>query len=58
MVKKNKGFTAHNAMGSSQDAYIKSILGQNSQKKSLDFVETFIEEKQKQLRKEKNVQKK
>jgi len=60
MVKKNKIIhlpKLHNAMGASHNAYIKSMLGQVHTQRPNDMVETLIEEKKKQLMKEKNVQK-
>ena len=59
MVKKNKIIhlpKLHNAMGASHNAYIKARLA-HPKKYPADFVETLIEEKKKQLMKEKNVQK-
>ena len=38
-----------------QNAYVKTVLGQCPKKFPDDFVETLIEEKRKQLAKEKNV---
>ena len=38
-----------------QNAYVKTILGQHPKKLPDDFVETLIEEKRKQLLKEKHV---
>ena len=61
MVKKNKMIympKLHNAMGASHNAYIKAMLGQHPKKYPADFVETLIDERKKQLMKEKNVQKK
>ena len=48
--------SSHNTMGSSHNAYIKAMLT-HPKKYPADFVETLIEEKKKQLMKEKNVQK-
>ena len=47
----------HNAMGASHNAYIKAMLGQVHTQRPNDMVETLIEEKKKQLMKEKHVQK-
>ena len=47
----------HNAMGASHNAYIKAMLGQHPKKYPADFVETLIDERKKQLIKEKHVQK-
>ena len=47
----------HNAMSPSQNAYIKTMLGQHPKKYPADFVETLIDERKKQLMKEKHVQK-
>jgi hypothetical protein len=61
MSKKNKIIhlpKIHNAMGASHNAYIKAMLGQVHTQRPNDMVETLIEEKKKQLMKEKNVQKK
>ena len=44
-------------MGASQNAYIKAMLA-HPKKYPADFVETLIDERKKQLMKEKNVQKK
>ena len=60
MSKKNKMIympKVHNAMGPSQNAYIKAMLGQHPKKYPADFVETLIDERKKQLMKEKHVQK-
>jgi len=60
MVKKNKIIhlpKLHNTMGASRNAYIKAMLGQGHTQRPNDIVETLIEEKKKQLMKEKNVQK-
>jgi len=46
----------HNTMGATHNAYIKAMLG-HSKKYGDDFVETLIEERRKQLIKEKHVQK-
>jgi|TARA_R110002020_G_scaffold156397_3_gene338504 hypothetical protein len=46
----------HDAMGPSHNAYIKAMLG-HPKKYPADFVETLIEERKKQLMKEKHVQK-
>ena len=35
--------------------FVKTMLGSNRVKKSIDFVENFIEEKKKELRRNKNV---
>ena len=48
--------SSHNTMGTSHNAYIKAMLT-HPKKSPPDFVETLIEEKKKQLMKEKNVQK-
>ena len=59
MSKKNKIIhlpKLHNTMGASHNAYIKAMLG-HSKKYGDDFVETLIEERRKQLIKEKHVQK-
>jgi hypothetical protein len=45
------------AMGTSRDAYIKAMLGPNRPKHPTDFVETFIDERKKQLMKEKKHEK-
>ena len=61
MVKKNKIIhlpKLHSAMGASHNAYIKAMLGQVHTQRPNDMVETLIEEKKKQLMKEKNVHKK
>ena len=47
----------NNAMGASHNAYIKAMLGQHPKKYPTDFVETLIDERKKQLIKEKHVQK-
>ena len=60
MVKKNKIVhfpKLHQAMGASHNAYIKAMLGQHPKKYPADFVETLIDERKKQLIKEKHVQK-
>ena len=60
MKRKNKMIympKLHNAMGASHNAYIKAMLGQHPKKYPADFVETLIDEKKKQLIKEKHVQK-
>ena len=53
MLKKNK--IIHLPKLSSM--YVKSIFGQHPRKYPVDFVETLIEERKKQLMKEKHVQK-
>jgi hypothetical protein len=53
MLKKIKGLTMRQPKFS--NVYVKTISGQHSKKYPGDFVETFIEEKKKQLMKEKNV---
>ena len=61
MVKKNKIIhlpKLHSAMGASHNAYIKAMLGQVHTQRPNDMVETLIDERKKQLMKEKNVQKK
>ena len=45
------------AMGASHNAYIKTMLGQVHTQRPNDLVETLIDERKKQLMKEKNVQK-
>ena len=61
MKRKNKMIympELHDAMSESHNAYIKAMLGQNPKKYPNDFVETLIDERKKQLKKEKkNVQK-
>jgi len=60
MVKKNKIIhlpKLHNTMGTSHSAYIKAMLGQVHTQRPNDIVETLIEERKKQLMKEKHVQK-
>ena len=60
MIKKNKIIhlpKVHNAMGATHNAYVKAMLG-HPKKYPGDFVETLIDERKKQLMKEKNVQKK
>ena len=60
MSKKNKIVhlpKVHNAMGASHNAYIKAMLGQVHTQRPNDMVETLIEERKKQLIKEKHVQK-
>ena len=61
MKRKNKMIympKLHNTMGASHNAYVKAMLGQNPKKYPNDFVETLIDERKKQLKKEKkNVQK-
>ena len=60
MPKKNKIIhlpKLHNTLGASHNAYIKAMLGQVHTQRPNDMVETLIEEKKKQLMKEKNVQK-
>ena len=60
MVQKNKIVhlpKLHQAMGASHNAYIKAMLGQHPKKYPADFVETLIDERKKQLIKEKHVQK-
>mgnify|MGYP003150239220 CR=1 FL=1 len=47
----------HNALGPAHNAYIKAMLGQHPKKYPADFVETLIDERKKQLMKEKHVQK-
>ena len=47
----------HNTMGTSHSAYIKAMLGQVHTQRPNDIVETLIEERKKQLMKEKHVQK-
>ena len=44
-------------MGASHNAYVKAMLGQEHTQRPNDMVETLIEEKKKQLMKEKHVQK-
>ena len=44
-------------MGASHNAYIKAMLGQVHTQRPTDMVETLIEERKKQLMKEKHVQK-
>ena len=59
MSKKNKIIhlpKLHNTMGPSHNAYIKAMLA-HPKKYPADFVETLLEERKKQLMKEKNVQK-
>ena len=58
MQRKNKMIympKLHNAMGASHNAYIKAMLGQHPKKYPADFVETLIDERKKQLMKEKHV---
>ena len=43
----------HDAMSESHNAYIKAMLGQHPKKYPNDFVETLIDERKKQLKKEK-----
>jgi hypothetical protein len=60
MIKKNKIIhlpKVHNAMGAAHNAYVKAMLGLHPKKYPADFVETLIDERKKQLMKEKNVQK-
>jgi len=60
MVKKPKIIhlpKVHNAMGPSHNAYIKAMLG-HPKKYPADFVETLIDERKKQLTKEKHDAKK
>ena len=60
MVKKNKIIhlpKLHSALGASHNAYIKAMLGQVHTHRPNDLVETLIEERKKQLMKEKHVQK-
>jgi hypothetical protein len=60
MSKKNKIIhlpKLHNIMGTSHNAYVKAILGQVHTQRPNDMVETLIEERKKQLMKNKNVQK-
>ncbi len=52
MTRKNKILHLPQA---TQNAYVKTILGQHPKKLPDDFVETLIEEKRKQLLKEKHV---
>ena len=47
----------HNTMGATHNAYIKAMLGQVHTHRPNDMVETLIEERKKQLLKEKDVQK-
>ena len=47
----------HQAMGPTQNAYIKAMLGQVHTQRPNDMVETLIKERKKQLMKEKHVQK-
>jgi len=59
MSKKNKMIhlpKMHSAMGATHNAYIKAMLG-HPKKYPADFVETLIDERKKQLMKEKHVQK-
>ena len=61
MRKKNKIIhlpKAHNVMGVAHQAYIKAMLGQHPKKYPSDFVETLIDERKKQLTKEKHDAKK
>ena len=60
MSKKNK--ISHlpkllNTMGASHNAYIKAMLGHVHTQRPNDMVESLIEERKKQLMKEKHVQK-
>tara|TARA_R100001244_G_scaffold112730_1_gene83425 strand:- start:1286 stop:1477 length:192 start_codon:yes stop_codon:yes gene_type:complete len=60
MSKKNKIIhlpKLHKPLGPTHNAYIKAMLGQHPKKYTADFVETLIEERKKQLMKEKDVQK-
>ena len=60
MSKKNKIIhlpKLHNALGPAHNAYIKAMLGQVRTQRPNDMVETLIEERKKQLMKEKHVQK-
>jgi len=60
MSKKNKiihPLKIRGAMGASHNAYIKTMLGQVNTQRPNDLVETLIDERKKQLMKEKNVQK-
>jgi len=43
----------HNAMGATQNAYIKATLGQTPTQRPSDIVETLIQEKKKELMKKK-----
>ena len=52
MTKKNKIMHLPQA---TQNAYVKTVLGQHPKKFPDDFVETLIEEKRKKLLKEKHV---
>ena len=52
MTRKNKIIHMPQA---TQNAYVKTVLGQHPKKFPDDFVETLIEEKRKQLLKEKHV---
>ena len=47
----------HNAMGASHNAYIKAMLGQVHTQRPNDMVETLIDERKKQLLKEKQNEK-
>ena len=47
----------HQAMGASHNAYIKAMLGHVHTQRPNDMVESLIEERKKQLMKEKHVQK-
>ena len=60
MSKKNKIVhlpKVHNAMGASHNAYIKAMLGQVHTQRPNDMVETLIDERKKQLLKEKQNEK-
>ena len=60
MVKKNKIIhlpKLHNTMGTSHSAYIKAMLGQVHTQRPNDMVETLIDERKKQLLKEKQNEK-
>ena len=56
MIKKSKIIhlpKLHNVMGTSRNAYIKAMLKHPRTKHPTDFVETLIDEKKKQLMKNK-----
>tara|TARA_R100001132_G_C3249711_1_gene77344 strand:- start:253 stop:435 length:183 start_codon:yes stop_codon:yes gene_type:complete len=60
MIKKNKIIhlpKLHNVMGASRQAYVKAMLKHPRPKHPTDFVETLIEERKKQLMKEKKHEK-
>ena len=60
MSKKNKIIhlpKLHKPLGPTHNAYIKAMLGQVHTHRPNDMVETLIEERKKQLLKEKDVQK-